>query len=193
MYKDKSILNVDGIPVILERSARRKRLRLLIEPMDCTVHLSVPKACSDAMIDYMLLQRRDWIKQKMIVMSLRHYMITELKAPASVAERKRLVSLLESQIDEHLRHYEPLMKLPHADYNVRLLKSCWGKCWTSRHRLTFSLYLAYLPSECVEYVVVHELCHFISPHHDKKFYDSVSQFFPNWKKVKEAMRYYYIT
>lgn len=47
--------------------------------------------------------------------------------------------------------------------------------------------LVKVPTECIEYVVVHELAHFKYIHHDKNFYDFVSLFVYDWKKKREVL------
>ena len=43
------------------------------------------------------------------------------------------------------------------------------------------------PRECIEYVVIHELCHFIHPNHSKEFYGFMEQFMPDWKERKARL------
>ena len=41
--------------------------------------------------------------------------------------------------------------------------------------------------ECLEYVVVHEMCHILEASHNKIFWGYVSQFFPDWKNVRARL------
>lgn len=44
-----------------------------------------------------------------------------------------------------------------------------------------------IDKECIEYVVLHELSHFINPNHSKNFYNLVTVFMPDWKKRKARL------
>ena len=47
--------------------------------------------------------------------------------------------------------------------------------------------LAKAPIHCIDYVVVHELCHLLSPEHSPKFYRLLSRILPDWEKRKERL------
>ena len=67
---------------------------------------------------------------------------------------------------------------------IRTMKSCWGSCLVNKGIITLNRKLLMQPRECIEYVVVHELCHFIHPNHSKEFYKFMEQFMPDWKERK---------
>ena len=52
---------------------------------------------------------------------------------------------------------------------IRKMKTRWGSL-SNRGRLTLNLDLIKAPKECIEYVVIHELCHLAHRHHDSDFY-----------------------
>ncbi len=37
---------------------------------------------------------------------------------------------------------------------------------------------------CIEYVILHELCHLIHPNHSKNFYRTLTEVLPSWEKIK---------
>jgi len=43
------------------------------------------------------------------------------------------------------------------------------------------------PRNCIEYVVLHEFCHFIHPNHSKQFYGFMTMLMPDWKDRKAAL------
>ena len=43
------------------------------------------------------------------------------------------------------------------------------------------------PRDCIEYVVTHELCHFVHPNHSKQFYSFLSMLMPDWKERKSVL------
>ena len=41
---------------------------------------------------------------------------------------------------------------------------------------------------CLDYVIVHELSHFIHPNHSKEFWTQVAKYYPNYKKVRKYLK-----
>lgn len=73
------------------------------------------------------------------------------------------------------------------EIKFRLMKSKWGSCRPARQELTFNTALAYTPMECVDYVVVHEFCHFLQANHSKLFYAELERVMPDWKRRKKRL------
>lgn len=69
--------------------------------------------------------------------------------------------------------------------NVRKMKN-WGNC-KKDGRITLNLNLAKKDKECLEYVMIHELCHLIEFNHGKNFKKLMDEFCPNWKKIKKRL------
>jgi len=70
---------------------------------------------------------------------------------------------------------------------VKLLKSRWGSCSTKTNTITLNAELIKAPSHCIDYVVMHELCHLKYATHDKRFYSFLTKVMPDWKKRKERL------
>lgn len=70
---------------------------------------------------------------------------------------------------------------------LRKMKTLWGSCSVQRGVVTFNQYLVKAKPACIEYVVLHELVHFIYPNHSKKFYDFLSIQMPDWKERKKIL------
>ena len=68
---------------------------------------------------------------------------------------------------------------------VRKMKN-WGNC-KQDGRITLNLNLAKKDKECLEYVMIHELCHLIEFNHGKNFKKLMDEFCPNWKKIKKRL------
>ena len=63
----------------------------------------------------------------------------------------------------------------------KLVKSYWGQC-TSKDLIRLNIELIRAPKECIEMIFTHELCHLIHKNHSKKFYDLLTEEYPNWKR-----------
>jgi predicted metal-dependent hydrolase len=53
--------------------------------------------------------------------------------------------------------------------------------------ITLNKRLLEAPRNCIEYVVMHEFCHFIHPNHSKHFYGFLSMLMPDWKERKKLL------
>jgi predicted metal-dependent hydrolase len=59
----------------------------------------------------------------------------------------------------------------------------WGSC-SPTGRITLHPGLVKAPRECIDYVVLHELCHLASHDHSERFYRLLDRYMPRWKVVK---------
>ena len=70
---------------------------------------------------------------------------------------------------------------------MRALKSRWGSCLVRKGVVTLNRRLLAAPRCCIEYVILHELCHFIHPNHSGQFYALLSALMPDWKERKKLL------
>ena len=69
-------------------------------------------------------------------------------------------------------------------------KTVWGTCHAQKNQIILNRKLVMLTKECIEAVIIHEFCHFGSMKHDKKFYDIMSKYLPDWKQKNKLIREY---
>lgn len=70
---------------------------------------------------------------------------------------------------------------------LRKMKTLWGSCSPQRNIIVFNQYLSKAKPACIEYVVLHELVHFLYPNHSKQFYSFLSSHMPDWKERKQKL------
>lgn len=70
---------------------------------------------------------------------------------------------------------------------IRTMKRRWGSC-SFRGVITLSTELIKLPDIYIEYVIIHELCHLKHHNHGAKYYELLSELFPEWKSVRKELR-----
>lgn len=69
---------------------------------------------------------------------------------------------------------------------IRKMKHRWGSCSTNG-RILLNPELIKAPKACIEYVIIHELCHLVHRDHTKAFFDLQEKEFPEWKKWKNKL------
>jgi predicted metal-dependent hydrolase len=78
---------------------------------------------------------------------------------------------------------------PAPRVSFRMMKRRWGSCGRDG-RVVLNLRLAQLPESCVDYVILHELCHLRHHHHGRSFYNLLARVCPDWKARKKLMEQY---
>lgn len=76
--------------------------------------------------------------------------------------------------------------LPFPELKIRKMRSRWGSC-TRSGVVTLNLELIRMPPECIDYVIVHELCHLVEFNHGSRFYELQARFLPDWKDRKQRL------
>jgi len=68
----------------------------------------------------------------------------------------------------------------------RWLAKRWGSC-SPHGRITLNYELIKTPVYCIDYILVHELCHVEEPSHNPKFFRKLETILPDWKARKEKL------
>ncbi len=79
-------------------------------------------------------------------------------------------------------------KVQPAEIYVLNMSTRWGSC-TANGKIILNPELIKAPKRCIEYVIIHELCHLIYRSHTQKFIDLQTKEMPDWKKWKMRLEY----
>ncbi len=71
-------------------------------------------------------------------------------------------------------------------FRIITMKTQWGSC-SSKGTLILNPHLIKAPKECIDYVILHELCHIAEHNHSERFWRLLTQVMPNWKEVKARL------
>ncbi len=85
----------------------------------------------------------------------------------------------------------PSLCMPLPVIIVRRMSRRWGSCTKAGHIL-LNLDLVKTPLYCIEYVIMHELCHLRIHNHSPSYYRLLSRCMPDWEKRKTRLNSYVI-
>ncbi|MBS5114477.1 MAG: DUF45 domain-containing protein [Erysipelotrichaceae bacterium] len=104
--------------------------------------------------------------------------------------KKYLLELIYKYVEFYVSKDQ---RLPFPKITLKKTKRRYGACFYREGRISFNPILIHSSKAFIEYVVVHELCHFIEPNHSPAFYHEIEQKLPNYKTIlKEEKEHDYI-
>lgn len=177
-------LDVDGLTVQLTRK-RIKNLNIRISPDGAQVNASAPLYMSEAHVASFVCSKRAWIERAMQRAAERPSAQAADATPEEVAQWKAVV---EACVPALIEAWEPIMGVKAGKIAYRNMKTRWGSCQPSTGRICINVRLALYPPECLEYVVVHELCHLLVRGHGPDFYALMDRYMPDWKRRRARLR-----
>ena len=78
------------------------------------------------------------------------------------------------------------------DICVKKMRTLWGSCSRTNQKINLNFYLYKASVPCIEYVVLHELAHFLYPYHNKEFFDFITVHMPDWQYRKQQLDYEFV-
>ena len=73
------------------------------------------------------------------------------------------------------------------ELGIKDMRTRWGSCAPDKKRIWINLHLVKAPVYCIDYVLLHELCHLKYPNHSKDFYNFLTALMPDWKERKKIL------
>ncbi|MFC1234422.1 M48 family metallopeptidase [Vibrio sp. F74] len=71
-------------------------------------------------------------------------------------------------------------------FRVLPMQKQWGSC-SAKGNLMLNPHLIKAPKECIDYVILHELCHIAEHNHSERFWRLLTSVMPHWKEVKSRL------
>lgn len=98
------------------------------------------------------------------------------------------VEKLKVILDEYLTKYTKLLNKNINYYQIKKLSSAWGIYHKRENYISFNFDLIKKDIECIEYVVLHELCHIFYMNHQKDFWALVEKYMPDYKARRKKLK-----
>lgn len=69
---------------------------------------------------------------------------------------------------------------------LQVMKTQWGSC-SPTGKLTLNPWLVKAPRDCIDYVILHELCHLKEHNHSPRFFKLLDRHMPAWRQRKARL------
>lgn len=99
---------------------------------------------------------------------------------------KNIVDIFSERLNFWYNVFEEDIPIPNL--KIRKMTSRWGVCNIKNHNVTLNYNLFKYDICCLDYVIVHELSHFIHPNHSRNFWNLVGKYYPRYKECRKMLK-----
>ena len=100
--------------------------------------------------------------------------------------KKQMKIVFKEHLDEIYSRFSE--RVPYPNLVIRKMSTRWGVCNKKLEKVTLNSELIYKYPKYLDYVIVHELSHFIHFDHSKAFWELVSYNCPDYKKLRKELQ-----
>lgn len=164
------------------RIIRSDRKTVALQIKSGEVIVRAPRAMTREEIADFVARHREWINKKLAVFS------GKPSGPPITEEGIRLLTdRARDMIPPRVAYYASLIGVDYNRVTIRHQKTKWGSC-SGKKNLNFNCLLLLTPTEVMDSVIVHELCHLKHMNHSKEFYEEVLRVCPNYKQYNRWLK-----
>lgn len=181
--KQKNKLTIEDLEVdyeIVHRKVKYARLEIKTD----VLYVIIPEGHGG--VQELIRKHEKWIYDKISLMKQ-----SQKESESRELNLKRTDVEFKDMIQEMVDKYSQKPDVKVNQIRFRRMKSRWGSC-SSNGNLNFNFYLKYLPVNLIEYIVVHELSHLIEMSHNKRFWNIMSEEFPDYKELEDELYIYWL-
>ena len=171
-----------GVEYTLTRK-RVKNLNLRLAP-DGSVRASAPLRASGAAVDAFVAAHAGWVQKALARQQAAEAARAALPTPTAA----ECLPLFEAVSERVFPRFEKVLGGKKPVIKVRDMRTRWGSCHPAKRQITLAARLALQPPQAIEYVVVHEYCHFVHPDHQAGFWALVESILPDWMARRALLR-----
>lgn len=89
-----------------------------------------------------------------------------------------------------VKKYAEMMGLSIDEIRLMELKTRWASCSAKKPRVNFHWKVVMAPASVIDYLIVHELCHFTYKRHNTEFWNAVDKYYPDYQKQVSWLKEY---
>lgn len=83
--------------------------------------------------------------------------------------------------------WERLLRVRVNGIYIQRMKTKWGSCTHAARTIRLNTDLAKKPRQCLEYIIVHEMIHFMEPTHNARFVSLMDKYLPKWRLLRQQL------
>lgn len=118
--------------------------------------------------------------------------VLQVRKESTVMQRENVLDewyreQMKQTVPNVLRKCENIVGVQAKEWYIKNMRTKWGSCNIEKRRIWLNLQLAKKTPECLEYVIIHELVHFLERNHNERFCEYMNRFCPNWREIKDNL------
>ena len=127
------------------------------------------------------------------VVKLKHSKMRLQVRPGTSEDKRQAIvdewyrAQIKKTVPSLIAKWEPLMGVEVERFFVQKMKTKWGSCNAGSKSIRLNTELAKRPTECLEYIVVHEMVHLLVPGHGDRFTALMDRYLPSWRLVRQTL------
>jgi len=119
-------------------------------------------------------------------------LVLRVRPGAAQARRQEIIEAwyreeLRAAATPLIKKWEPVMGVEVRHLFIQRMKTKWGSCTPRSGSIRLNTDLAKKPRECLEYIIVHEMAHFIEHTHNERFVELMDRFMPKWQYHRDVL------
>ena len=127
-----------------------------------------------------------------VVVRNRRTLELHVRRQSGQVERERVLQRwyreqLRELIPPLLTKWAVILGVQPAAWGIKRMKTKWGACNENAKRIWLNLELAKKLTQCLEYIVVHEMMHLLERHHNDRFISLMDQHLPHWRLHRQEL------
>ena len=95
------------------------------------------------------------------------------------------VRIFQSEVNRIVPYFK---NIPRFSLKIRKMKTRWGVNNITKRTITLNSELLKKDLDLLDYVIIHELCHFYEANHSSRFWAHVQEFYPKYKEARRRLR-----
>lgn len=98
---------------------------------------------------------------------------------------KECIRIFENEVNRIVPYFN---NIPKFTLKIRKMKTRWGVNNITKRNITLNSELLKKEPHLLDYVIIHELCHFYEANHSTRFWKHVSKYYPKYKEARKELR-----
>ncbi|WP_083866437.1 M48 metallopeptidase family protein [Mycobacterium pseudoshottsii] len=92
-----------------------------------------------------------------------------------------------SPVPALISKWEQKLDLKVPRWSIRRMKTKWGSCNRETRHIWINVELAKKHPDCLEYILVHEMTHYLERNHGERFTTLMDGFMPDWRSRRDQL------